>query len=621
MSTPDPHTTFRIRDVVLDLVAYEVRRDGRAVRLERQPMDLLILLVRRRGQLVTRAEIVDALWGKDVFVDVETGVHTAIRKIRQALRDAPEAPTFIETVPGKGYRFIAPVEVVLPEAVTPTSPAAARWLRRLAIVAASVLGAALALIVGWSLRGTPPPEATSLTIAVLPFDSLGRAADEYLADGLTEDTIVSLGRIDPDHISVIGRTTMFAYKDTRKSLAEIGRELDADYIVEGSLRVEAGRMRITSRLVRPGDQVQVWSDSFDRDGGGTLGVQQELSRNIAAQVSTRLSPDRSRALDRRHSLNEDAFDHFLRGRASFNRRTPDAMRQAVDSFRRAIEADPDYALAWASLAAAYAGRAVNSDAEPREMLTLAREAANRAVRIDADLPEAQRADGNVRWLLEWDWAAAEAAVRRALALDPSYAEAHQLLGHLLSQTGRHEEAAARMRRASELEPLDAVQRALSSQVAFQARDNSSARQHARRAIDLNPALWFGHQMLGQVQAEDGEGALALQSSARAIELSARNSKPVSLHGYVLARSGRTAEARALLASLEALSQERYVPPYAMALVHAGLGDEAAVFDWLERAYAVRDVHLIYLPVDPKWDPYRSDPRFVAILARCGFVAP
>ncbi len=244
MSTPDPHTTLRIRDVVLDVAAYEVRRDGRAVRLERQPMDLLILLVRRRGQLVTRAEIVDALWGKDVFVDVETGVHTAIRKIRQALRDPADAPAFIETVPGKGYRFIAPVEVLLPEAVTPPAtssasaptsgaaatptapvpvgpgapapavpvtpagPAAAGWARRIALVAALLLGAAaLAGLVGWSLRGTPPPKAIGpLTIAVLPFDSLGRAADdEYLADGLTEDTIVSLGRVDPDRISVIGQ--------------------------------------------------------------------------------------------------------------------------------------------------------------------------------------------------------------------------------------------------------------------------------------------------------------------------------------------------------------------------------------------------------------------------------
>ncbi len=646
MPSPVAHTTLRIRDVALDLVAYQLRRDGRPLRLERQPMELLILLVQRRGQLVTRAEIVDALWGKDVFVDVETGVHTAIRKIRQVLRDAPEAPTFIETVPGKGYRFIAPVEVVGADGEPPSpapmnpppatdvnvagpgaavvTPVATRrdWVRPLAAATGLLLAlATVASFVGWpvgrgaGLNGGDAP----LTIAVLPFELMGGdPSNAYLADGLMEDTIASLGRIDPGRITVIGRTSMQAYRGTTKSIAAIGRELGAEYLVEGSLRAEGERLRIITRLVRPADQVQVWSQSFDRVVGSTLGIQEQLSRSIADQVRVRLSATASQALDRRHSRNEEAFDSFLRGRAAFNRRTPEAMREAVEAFERATQADPDYALAWASLGMAIAARTINSDADPRVALPLARRAAQRAVALDADLAEAQTVLGQVRWLLEWDLAGAEPAFRRAVALDPSFGIAHQMLGNLLSEAGRHPEAVAELRRSRELDPLDPVAAALSSHVAFQARDFPAALELARHAIELNERFWFGYMMLGQAEAQLGQAGRATQSAERAVQLSGGNSKPVSLHGYLLGRHGHADQARALLASLEAQSAKTYVPPYTMALVHAGLGADDAVFDWLERAYAVRDVHLMYLPVDPKWDRYRSDPRFVALLARCHF---
>ena len=329
MALPGYRGTFRFRDLVLDVAAYELRRNGHRVRLERQPMDLLILLVGRRGQLVSRSEIVDALWAKDVFVDVENGVNTAIRKLRQALRDASDTPTFIETVPGKGYRFIAAVEALpdagpsqLPPAAAPPSvvvgvqtvaagaetaasgvsvavaepvvgerAAVRRASARLVLGALAVVALAGALLWGWK---RPAESGTRVTIAVLPFDNLnGDPETDYLASGLTEDTIVSLGRIDPERVSVIGRTSMIAYRDTTKSLAEIGRELGTDYLVESSLRAESSHLRITARLIRVRDQVQIWSDSFDRNTSSILGLQQEISSAIAEQVRTRLSPDRS----------------------------------------------------------------------------------------------------------------------------------------------------------------------------------------------------------------------------------------------------------------------------------------------------------------------------------------
>jgi TolB-like protein/DNA-binding winged helix-turn-helix (wHTH) protein/Flp pilus assembly protein TadD len=646
--------TFRFRDFLLDVAAYELRRNGHRVRLERQPMDLLILLVGRRGQLVSRTQIVDALWGKDVFVDVENGVNTAIRKLRQALRDAPDAPTFIETVPGKGYRFIAAVEalpdavpsplppaaappsvvigeetvparvesgatgssVAVPEAVVGDRPAGRR--ARAPVVLGAFAMMALAGLLLWAWK-RPAESGGRVTIAVLPFDNLNRDARiDYLASGLTEDTIVSLGRIDPERVSVIGRTSIIVYRATTKSLAEIGRELGADYLVESSLRAESSHLRITARLVRARDQVQIWSDSFDRNTSSILGLQQEISSAIAEQVRTRLSPDRQRSLGRRHTQNAEAYDFFLRGRHFLDQRTPEAMQRAIESFQRATIADPAYALAWANLAMAYGSSPLNSDVDPGRVSPQVREAAVRAVAANPDLAEAQHALGQVDWAFEWDWPAAEAAFRRATELDPSYSLVHLVLAHLLSQTGRHAEAEPLMRRARELDPLNPLSYALSSQVAFQARDFAAALQHANRAIALDQEFWIGHQMRGQALEQLGDDDLALKALATAARLSGQNSKPISLTGYILGRSGRTAEAREVLAALETASRQRYVPPYALALVHAGLGDADAAFEWLDRAYAVRDVHLMFLTVDVKWDRYRSDPRFGERLARCGF---
>jgi TolB-like protein/Flp pilus assembly protein TadD len=460
---------------------------------------------------------------------------------------------------------------------------------------------------------------TRVTIAVLPFDNLsGDPETDYLASGLTEDTIVSLGRIDPERVSVIGRTSMIAYRGTTKSLAEIGRELGSDYLVESSLRAESSHLRITAKLIRVRDQVQIWSDSFDRNTSSILSLQQEISSAIAEQVRTRLSPDRQRALARRHTQNAQAYDFFLRGRHFLDQRTPESMPRAIESFQRATVADSTYSVAWANLAMAYGSSPMNSDVDPRRVFAPTREAAVRAVAANPDVAEAQHALGHVNWMFEWDWPAAEAAFRRAIELDPSYSLVHLILAHLLSQEGRHAEAEPFMRRARELDPLSPLSYALSSQVAFQARDYASALQYANRAITLDQEFWIGHQMRGQALEQLDNDDLALKALATAARLSGQNSKPLSLTGYVLARSGRMAEARDLLGAMETASRQRYIPPYAFALVHAGLGDADAAFEWLDRAYAARDVHLMFLTVDVKWDRYHTDPRFGNLLARCGF---
>ena len=585
MSQPDSHSTFRFGEFELNIPAYELRRGGQPIHLERQPMDLLILLVERHRQLVWRADIVKRLWDPGVFVDVEMGVNTAIRKLRQALRDSRESPEFVETISGKGYRFIAPV----------TTPVAS----------------------------PAPPASTQsescVMLAVLPFENFSNERDqEYFSDGLTEETICYLGRMNPERMGVIARTSSMAYKRTGKSVREIGAELGVDYILESGVRREDNRVRITSQLIRVEGQTHIWAATYDRDVTSVLAIQRELSTAIAQHVGLQLLPERLTALAQRQTRQVEAYDLYLRGRYFWNQLSPVTTRRAVEYYTRATELDPEYALAWSGLADAYAASPINGDAPPLQVGPRAREAAARAVSAVPDLAETQGSVGLVKFWLDWDWAGAETAFCRAIALDRSFALAHRNLGIVLSHSGRHQEARSAVRRARELDPLHAPHQALSSQVEFNARDYAAAIQFARQATILDPEFIVGYIQLAQAYAQLGKSDLALDALNNAGHFSS-NSKLAALRGVLFAKLGLTEEARAVLNALGAASHERYIPPYASAIVHAALGQVDLALQWLERAYDARDVHLVFLPVDPKWDAFRADVRFADLLRRCGFI--
>jgi TolB-like protein/Tfp pilus assembly protein PilF len=456
-------------------------------------------------------------------------------------------------------------------------------------------------------------------LAVLPFENFGSDPErEYLADGLTDDTIASLGQIDPEHISVIGRTSTMAYKGTRKSLATIGAELNVNYLVESSLRAEAGRLRVTAKLIRVRDQVQVWAETYDREPTSLLALQRELSTAVAEQIRLRLSPERLAALERRHTRNADAYDLYLRGRYLSYQLTPPTTQRAIEYYQQATRLDPDYALAWSGLADAYAASPINGDAPPLQVWPRVRETVAEAIRAEPNLAEAQTSLGLLKFWLDWDLPAAEAAYRRSVTLDPSYSHAHRHLGIVLSHMGRHGEARTALRRARELDPLSPINQAFSGAIEVSALDPAAAVSFARQAIVIDPQQWVGHYQLAHAYEQMGSTDLALEALSSAARLSNSNSKTLSLRGYVSAKAGKPDAAREALALLVAVSRERYVPPYAMALVHAGLGERDAVFGWLDKAYAAHDVHLLWLLSDPKWAPYRADPRFLSLVARCGF---
>jgi len=582
MSSPDSYV-YEFGGFRIEADKRLLSHDGIPVPLTPKVFDTLLNLIEHRGEVLETEALMRAIW-PDTIVE-ENNLNQNISTLRRVLGEKRGENRYIVTVPGKGYRFIAQIAI--------------------------------------SGSGSEPAhkESTRVTLAVLPFENLGAGPErEYLADGLTEETIAALGQADPDHFSVIGRTSVMRYKRTMKTLAEIGRELDTAYLIESSLRGEGGRLRITSKLIRVRDQVQMWSASYDSEPSSMLAFQRELSIAIAEQIRLRLSAEQLTALGRRQTRNAEAYDLYLHGRHFWNQLTPQTTRTAVDYFARATRLDPNYALAWCGLADAYSSSPVNGDAPPLAVWPRACEAVNNAVGAEPDLAEVQGSRAFLNFWLEWDWPTAEKAARKAISLDPSYPLAHRFLGIVLSHSGMHAEAQLAMRRARELDPFYAMQHALSSQAAFAAREYPAAVQFARQTIVVDPEFWIGHLQLAQVYVELGKTDLALDALNIAGRLSAANSKVIALRGYIFARTERRNEALEVLNILEAISRERYVPPYAIALVHAGLGQQDLALQWLERAYEARDVHLAFVPIDPKWDAFRTDTRFLAILNRCDFNA-
>jgi DNA-binding winged helix-turn-helix (wHTH) protein/tetratricopeptide (TPR) repeat protein len=572
----DEPVIYEFAQFRLDAGKLLLLRGGEHVPLTPKVFETLLLLVKHAGEVLEKEVLIRAVW-PDAIVE-ENNLNQNISVLRRVLGEIRGENRFIATVPGKGYRFIPKVR---------------------------------------SLTARVSDDPEHVRIGVLPFENIGAGSDrEYLADGLTEETIASLGQIDPEHFSVIGRTSVMAYKRTVKSLAEIGKELDATYLVESSLRAEGERLRITAKLIRVRDQLQIWSSSYDSGPGSMLALQSELSKTIAEQVRLRLSPERLNALGRRQTRNAEAYNLYLHGRHFWQQLSPPTTRKAIEYFTHATELDPHYALAWSGLADCYTSGPVNGDAPPQAVWPLAREATSQAVHAEPALAEVQTSLGSLKFWLDWEWAAAENAYRRATQLDPSYPLGHRMLGVVLSHMCRHDEAQASIRHARELDPLYVMHQSLSSQIAFAARDFPAALQFAKQAIVVDPEFWIAQVHLAQVYIELGENNLALAALNHPGKFGV-NSKVIALRGYVFARSGRTEEARTVLNTLLAISKERYVPPYAMAIVHAGFREYDQALHWLERCCDEHDVHVVFLTIDPKWDPVRGDVRFLNVLQRCG----
>jgi len=574
MSQPDSQSTLRFGEFELDISAYELRRGGQPVHLERQPMDLLILLVERHRQIVWRADIAKRLWDPGVFVDIEMGVNTAIRKVRQALRDSRESPAFIETISGKGYRFIAPVD-------------------------AAPLGR--------------HPEAIE-SVAVLPFANDSADPDgEYLSDGITETLINNLSQIW--NLRVVARSTVFRYKGKDIDPQKAGNDLQVRAVVSGRLLQRGNTLIVRAELMDVATGAQLWGGQSKRKTEDVFALQDDLSREISKKLRLQLTGDEKQRLTKRYTEDAEAYRLYLKGRYHWNKRSPESLQKAVEYFRKAIDKDPAYSLAYAGLADTYAHLSFFSVVAPREAMPKAKTAAEQGLEIDKDLAEAHISLGYISFTYEGDWPAAGKHFEQALALNPAYSRTHTFYALYLSSLGRSEEALEVAKRALDLDPASpAVSHSLAVQL-YLARKFDRAIEQAYDTLEMDGNFAISYVVLGEVYLSKGMYRDGLSALEKYSALSRRNATSLAFLGYSHARLGERKEALRMIEELQAASQQSFVPALFVALVYAGLEDKDQAFTWLEKAYEERFNRLAYLKVEALWDPLRSDPRFADLLRR------
>ena len=598
-----------------DLDAGELYRRGVKLSLTGIPFQILEALLERPGAVVTRHELRRRIWGEDTYVDFDNSLNSAVNRLRQALDDAAANPRFVETVPRRGYRFLAPVErpSVGPR---PARRAVTWWL----LIAAGLLVAGTALALLAIRRGSITESASEdrRIMAILPFRDLNaEPGEEYLADGLTEETIAQLGRRRPDRLGVIASASALRYKGTSKPIAQIGRELGVDYLLEGSVRRQDGRARITAQLVRVDDRTQLWADTYDRPVSEALALHAEVARAVADAVEDALLPPAPQRREAIRDLDPAAYEAYLQGRYAWNRRTADSLEAARRHFERAIAVDPGYELAHVGLAETYLVMHSYQLLSAPAALPPARAAAHRALELDSDLAEAYAALASVRLELEWDFAAAGDQYRRAIALHPSYATARQWHAEYLSMVGRHDQAMAEIRRAAELDPLSLVIRTMKGAILYFARRWDATAIAFDRALDLDPDFRLAHILTACTATGQGRTSDAVTRLERLVRDPVGLGEEELLLAYAYARAGRHEPALAIIAGRQRDSGR---PPsaYHLALVRSALGDHRLALDELERAIEQRDRWMLFLKVDPRLDPLRDEPRFQDLLERMGF---
>jgi TolB-like protein/DNA-binding winged helix-turn-helix (wHTH) protein/Tfp pilus assembly protein PilF len=628
-------------DFELDPRMGELRRSGRVLRLERIPMQILLLLVEQKEGLVTREQIVDKIWGKDVHLDTDNSINGAIRKIRQVLRDDPEQPRFVQTITGRGYRFIAAVgesDRAKQSSATGTSlahvPSSSRplrdtlpWNPPVRWRAAVILAGAVLVIAGlwayfhWSRSSAHArPSTGRLMLAVLPFQNLtGDADQDYFSDGLTEEMITQLGNLDPQHLGVIARTSVMHYKHSEEPLDQIGRTLGVQYVLEGSVRREADKVRITAQLIQLKDQSHLWAREYDRELSNVLVLQGEIAQDVANKIQLTLGdghPPAGLGVQPAHSSRSvEAYELYLKGRYFWNKRTAQGLRQAIGYFQQAIDRDPNYARAYAGLAESYALMGGYSVSPQSESMSKARTAAQGALQLDDQLPEAHTALAFIAENYDWDWQTAEKEYRRAIQLDPNDATGHHWYAECLALQGRFNEAFTEIERARQLDPLSLIIAADKGAFLYFSRQYDPAVEQFRAVLEMEPNFPRA-QMLLYVYVQKGMFAEAL---ADAEAWNRRDPTPWSwaLLAYAYGRSGNPVKASFALQQLEQLNHRDPRDPLCFFVAYIGLDDKDKAMASLEKAYAEHSSGLTALKVDPIYDPLRSEVRFQTLLRRLG----
>lgn len=634
-----PDILIRFADCELNASAFELRRGRRTVKLERIPLQVLLLLIEEHGRVVTREAIADHVWGKGVFLDVDNGINTAIRKIRQVLNDDPQNPQFVETIPGSGYRFIAvlhtndapvraaeglqenvPKLVVPRTAVTGVSPAGGEVRPKLRSMRTAGILFVLLLIAGiggWlSWRHFTAQPQTMRSIAVLPFQNLSAdSSQDYFADGMTEEIITELSRIES--LRVISHTSVMDYKGTKKHLPEIARELGVDAILEGSVIRENNNVRVTVQLLDGPADRHLWGEEYERPLNGVLNLQRDVGQAIADKVRARLSATSQARPRVAHTVNPAAYDAYLRGRFYFDTAffDPDSLKKGKQHFEEAIQYDPQFAQAYAGLANSYIYSAFAGVIQRDQAYRSAKEALAKALELDGSVGEAHYALAMLHWQFDWDWDSADREFSRAIALAPSYSCAHESRVDFLASLGRRDEALAEIAKMDQLD-YSLVSAMVESDAYHALRDYPNLIDASKRALLIGPNAWSLHNNLGAGYEGTGRIEEAISEYRKAVDMSGGNSRMTLALAHAYSAAGRRAEAEKILRDLERKSSGAG-KPYTMAMIYAGLGENDKAFEFLEKAYSEKSFDLLGLSSDLQLDSLRSDPRFQNLLGRMG----
>lgn len=599
-------------------------RNGEEVRIEPKAMEVLLRLAAAPGEVVAADDLIDTVWGGRPISD--NPVYKCVAQLRKALGDDQASPRFIETIPKKGYRLLAGVSA----AEIPDGPVdKPERFRPRAYLFFLALAAILILLVAWwryefhPLSATPERETArpatnenQPVIAVLPFTDLSEKGDQaYFAHGMAEEVLHKLAR-NPG-LKVIARTSSFSFASDNADIQTIAETLGVKYVLEGSVRRDGKRIRVTAQLIDASDSAHLWSEAYDTTLTDVLGIQDDIAHRIMRSLTTRMDADDSQA--RRpdtQTVVPEAYDLYLEGRYYLDRFDIEKVQRARDRFRQALDIDPGYGAAWAGLADSYTTLNYLAFLRPEEAAQITRAAAERALKLDPDLAGAHAALATVLTDYYFDWPAAETHFRKALELNPSYATAYQLYAEFLRDMGRFDEGLEMIRSAQSLEPLAVFNQLVEGIILDLGRRHAEAIGHYERLLALHPELEMTHFFLALAQGHLGcmdQGMASLEKA----DPGRRFPDAVSTRGAFYAASGRTEEARAVLTELDELSQQRYVSPFLYAVIYLSLGEHERAIDLLEQAVQEHSWFVRLYGILPELDPLRENPRFQRLLESVG----
>lgn len=554
----------------LDPMGGELRKGGITVKLQPQPFKVLALLASRAAQIVSKEEIRHQLWGATTFVDIEKGVSFCLKQVRAALGDNAKNPRFVETLPRRGYRFIAPIDRLQSAEGRPSSPADAE-----------------------------------IALAVLPFDNISaNQEDAYFADGMTEALINELAHISA--IRVISRTSVMQYKGAKRSLPEIARDLKVNAVVEGTVLRSGKRVRIAVQLIDARTDRNLWADSYERGLRHVLALQSDVARAISSEIKVKLTPAEQNRLTSGRMVNPEAYESYLKGRYYWNKRIEACLRKSIEYFEDAIRKDPTYPEAYAGLADAHAtlGFYETRTSPPREDFAKAKAAALKALTLDSDLAEALTSLAVVEWAYDWDKVGADRHFRRAIALNPNYVTARHWHALCLISMRQLDEGIAQIRLARELDPLSLSVNTSVALCLCWARRFDQAIEQARMTLELDPNYPMAHLILGLAHEQKADWPGSIVELEKSVELSQGSLTLLALLGRAYALAGDRLKARKVFRQLRELSKTRYVSAYGLSMLHAGFGDYQQSIALLQKAFEERSGFLVYLDVDPRFDPLR-----------------